>query len=164
MSAPHGNQFWKQRSKHGNDLIFSSPVIMWEAACEYFEWCDSNPFIEVAFMGKNITQVKIPRMRPYTLDGLCTFLNVASSYFREFKRTTLPKQENAEDFLSVITRIEAIIRNQKFSGAAAGFFNANIIARDLGLVDKQQLGGDAENPIVTNNTHTVVFKDMTKDE
>jgi hypothetical protein len=28
---------------------------------------------------------------------------------------------------------------QKFSGAAVGIFNANIISRDLGLIDKKQI-------------------------
>ena len=33
--------------------------------------------------------------------------------------------------------IDSIIRTQKFEGAAADLFNANIISRDLGLVDRQ---------------------------
>jgi hypothetical protein len=44
--------------------------------------------------------------------------------------------KDSKDFMPIITRIKEIIYNQKFSGAAAGFFNANIIARDLGLSDK----------------------------
>lgn len=28
MGAPKGNQFWKLRSKHGRDKLFSSPEIL----------------------------------------------------------------------------------------------------------------------------------------
>lgn len=41
-----------------------------------------------------------------------------------------------------MTRVEQIIRQQKFEGAAAELLNPNIIARDLGLADKKVLGGD----------------------
>ena len=44
MAAPKGNQFWKLHSKHGRDTLFSTPDLMWEAACEYFQWCDDNPW------------------------------------------------------------------------------------------------------------------------
>jgi hypothetical protein len=63
MGAPKGNQFWKLRSKHGRDTLFESPEKMWEAACEYFQWCDDNPLLEIDFRGKDATQVTIPKMR-----------------------------------------------------------------------------------------------------
>ncbi len=47
MAAPLGNQFWKLRSKHGRDKIFADPETMWEAACDYFQWCVDTPLMEV---------------------------------------------------------------------------------------------------------------------
>ena len=44
MAAPKGNQFWKLRSKHGRDKLFATPDLLWQAACEYFEWCDKHPW------------------------------------------------------------------------------------------------------------------------
>lgn len=44
MAASKNNQFWKLRSKHGRDTLFSSPEFLWSAACEYFDWCDENPW------------------------------------------------------------------------------------------------------------------------
>ena len=44
MAAPLGNQFWKLRSKHGRDYLFATPEALWEAACEYFNWCDGHPW------------------------------------------------------------------------------------------------------------------------
>lgn len=135
MSAPAGNQFWKLRSKHGRDTLFESSDKLWEAACEYFEWCDDNPFTEIDYRGKDMIMVELPKMRPYTMHGLCIYLGCNTAYFKNFK---LQNKGKSEDFNAIITRIEEIIYNQKFSGAASGFFNPNIIARDLGLSDKSE--------------------------
>lgn len=129
MAAPEGNQFWKLRSKHGRDKLFESPELLWEAACEYFEWCEENPLIEVDFRGKDADEVRLPKMRAFTWQGLELYLDIHS--LRDYKTNS-----DYKDFSQVITRIEKIIYNQKFSGAAAGFLNPNIIARDLGLSDK----------------------------
>jgi hypothetical protein len=132
MAAPAGNQFWKLRSKHGRDKIFQDPETLWEAACEYFDWCEKNPLIEVDFKGKDATRVELPKMRAFTWSGLELFVDIES--LRDYK-----KKEEYKDFQQVITRIEQIIYTQKFTGAAAGFLNPNIIARDLGLSDKKEL-------------------------
>lgn len=129
MAAPIGNKFWENRANHGRDILFATSDLLWESACEYFDWCVSNPLIEVDFKGKDADEVKIPHMRPFTLHGLCLYLGCGTAYFRNFKPPT-------EDFKSVVTRIEETIYSQKFDGAAAGFLNPNIIARDLGLSEK----------------------------
>lgn len=138
-AAPKGNQFWKLRSKHGRDKIFSSPDVLWEAAQEYFEWCDENPFLEdnielvkVNGIGDEVRREPLQKIRPYTWEGLEIFLDIDS--LREYKTN-----EKYKDFSQVITRIGKIIYNQKFSGAASGFLNPNIIARDLGLADKKSI-------------------------
>lgn len=143
MAAPKGNQFWKLRSKHGRDKIFSSPEMLWEAACEYFDHCDNNPLIEIDFRGKDVQEVAIPKMRAYTWAGLETFLGVDS--LREYK-----KNPSYKDFFHVISRIEKIMYNQKFQGAAAGMLNPNIIARDLGLSDKTESKVTVEQPLFSD--------------
>lgn len=136
MSAPVGNRFWELRSKHGRDKLFESAELMWEAACEYFAWCEENPLIEVDFRGKDADMVSIPKMRPFTLHGLCSYLQCNTQYFKTFKAQ---ERLNKEDFSTIITRIEETVYNQKFTGAASGFLNANLISRDLGLADKKDL-------------------------
>lgn len=138
MAAPKGNQFWKLRSKHGRDKLFASPDLLWEAACEYFEWCEKNPLIEIDFKGKDADKVELPKMRVFTLQGLCLYMDCSTSYFRQFKSE---RSEN-KDFVTVIEKIEETVYNQKFTGAAAGFLNANIISRDLGLLDRSEIKHD----------------------
>jgi hypothetical protein len=139
MSAPVGNQFWKLRSKHGRDKLFATPDLLWEAACEYFEWCEENPFLEdnievvkINGIGDEVKHEPLTKMRPFTLQGLAAYLDCSTEFLRNFEQNN----KDSKDFMPIITRIKEIIYNQKFSGAAAGFFNANIIARDLGLSDK----------------------------
>jgi hypothetical protein len=146
MGAPKGNSFWKQRSKHGRDKIFKTADILWEAATEYFDWCDENPWYKnEAIKGGDMAGelVQIPTARPYTLSGLTVFLGVHTLYLNSFKESLIGKEDQGtKDFSMVISRIEEIIRTQKYEGAAVGAFNANIIARDLGLADKRELGGE----------------------
>jgi len=133
MKFQKGNNFWTKRSKHGRDKIFKTPDELWQAACEYFDHVDNNPFEikkEVS-SGSNKKVEKEFKKKPYTLMGLCIFCNVHSDYWREFKKTQ-------PAFSPIIKQIEEIIYSQKFNGAASGLFNNNIIARDLGLADKKE--------------------------
>jgi len=137
MAAPKGNKFWMMRSKHGRDKLFASPELLWQAACQYFEWVEANPLYDTkafAYQGE-VTTKGVPRMRAMTLSGLCFYLHCNEAYFRNFKIQCA----DDEDFNTVISEIEQVIYNQKFTGAAADLLNANISARDLGMTDKQSL-------------------------
>lgn len=154
MSAPVNNQFWKNRTVHGRDKLFSSPEVLWQEAVKYFDFCDENPLVSRDYKGKDADSVDMYHMRAYTWSGLELFLDISS--LREYK--TNPAYE---DFSQVITRIEKIMTTQKFEGAAAGLLNPNIIARDLGLVDQKDLTtkGDKlpEAPKATEMTVTIVY-------
>lgn len=141
-----GNQFWKARAKHGRDKLFETPELLWDAACEYFQWCEDNPLYEAkmfSFQGVQ-TMEQIPKMRAMTLSGLCLFLHCNESYFRSFK---VQERENKADFITIIDQIEEVIYNQKFTGAAADLLNSNIIARELGLSDKSETKVTVEQPL-----------------
>lgn len=139
-----GNKIWQQRSKHGRDALFASADLLEVAAAEYFEWCDNNPWMVNEARteshgngsGSSTTIVEVPAGRPYTWPALCSYLGCSESYFRAFKST---HKDSHLDFLAVIDWIEQMIYNQKFEGASIGVFNANIISRDLGLIDKQSM-------------------------
>lgn len=133
MAAPVGNQFWKARSSHGRRPIFADPDALWAAAVEYFEWVEANPLKEAqafAYQGK-VTVEELPKMRAMTLAGLCLFLDISRDTFIEYRER--------EGFSEVTTRIDDVIRTQKFEGASAGLLNPNIIARDLGLAEKSEV-------------------------
>jgi hypothetical protein len=170
MAAPKGNKFWKLRSKHGRDKLFATPELLWEAACEYFEWCEQNPFFEdqvqkikgiigydgeKQIYGEKIIHEPIKKMRPFTIHALCLYLGCNSDYFTDFEDNNRKKSDDLSlDFSRVIKRIRDTIYSQKFSGAASGFFNANIIARDLGLHDSHEITGKDGHPLIPKNELT----------
>lgn len=136
MAPPKKNQFWKLRSKHGRNKIFETPEILFAAALEYFEATSNRKWYKTEFKGADVLEVKVPTDTPFTMSGLCIFLGVNTTYFNDFKKIC------SNDFSEVIRNIEDIIYTQKFEGASVGAYNANIIARDLGLADKGELTGD----------------------
>lgn len=131
MGAPTGNQFWKLRLKHGRDCKIETAQEIEQNFEEYGEWIQNNPLIEVDFRGKDATEVELPKMRAMTKEHFALSCGLSGwDVLEEYK-------ERSQDFKEVITRIEKFIYYQKFAGAASGFFNANIISRDLGLADKK---------------------------
>lgn len=133
MGAPVGNKFWEARSSHGRKPKFATPNDLWNACVEYFEWIEKNPLFEqkaFCFQGV-VTYATLPKMRAMTISGLCIFLDISMQTWLDYK--------GRKGFIDITTRVETIIYNQKFSGAAADLLNANIIARDLGLKDESKV-------------------------
>lgn len=146
MAALKGNDYYKLRSKDGRDLIFETPEDLSNACNEYFSWCLSNPLMETVVQKikvnrdeEEIKLVQVPKMRAFTIQGLCNYIDISVKGFNLY--------EERQDFIPVTTRVRQIIYNQKFEGAASGFLNANIIARDLGLVDKSENKITVEQPL-----------------
>ena len=133
-----GNQFWRKRSTHGRKPIFETPEDLLEAASEYFDYVDESPLFEMKPFNVNseVIQEPVAKMRPYTQGGMCVFLDITQETYIQYRKK--------DGFSEVTSQIDEIIRDQKFSGASAGLFNANIIARDLGLRDTSDV----------NNTHS----------
>lgn len=137
-----GNRFWEARSSAGPKPKFETPEQLWDACLEYFQWVEDNPLHEAkafSYEGK-VTVTAMPKMRAMTINGLCLFLDVSCKQWAEWR-------DSRPDLGGVITRVESAIYEQKFTGAAADLLNPNIIARDLGLADKRQLGNDPDNPL-----------------
>lgn len=141
MAAPTGNEYYKLRTKDGRDKIFKTPKNLLDVCNEYFEWCVANPLKEqVAFHNRGeITYGNLSKMRPFTLEGLCNYIDISIDAFNLY--------EKREGFIGVTKRIRQIINNQQFEGAAAGFLNPNIIARKLGLTDKSEVKVSQEQPL-----------------
>lgn len=146
MAAPKGNTYYQLRGKDGRDKKFDSPKDLLDACNDYFNWCQDNPLMETVPMKIKISRDKekivlqeVPKMRAFTLHGLCNFIDLSLDGFKLY--------EKREDFVAVTTRAREIIYKQKFEGAASGFLNANIIARDLGLADKQSHTHTVEQPL-----------------
>lgn len=122
--------------------MFTDPDDLWGACCEYFDWNANNPLFEdnlVTFQG-SASHEPTAKMRAMTIGGLCMFIDIDEVTWREWRKSR-------PDLSTVITRAEGVIYRQKFEGASASMLNPNIIARDLGLADKQEFTGKNGGPI-----------------
>ena len=151
MAAPKGNKFWQVRSSHGRNPKFETADDLWAACVEYFQWVEKNPLKEERIVQDKGSpkHFEVNKMRAMTITGLCVFLDIAEQTWADWRA-------NRKDFSAVITRVEQIIRTQKFEGASADLLNPNIIARDLGLADRTKLTGDPNNPLVHEIRRTIV--------
>lgn len=138
------NRFWELRKRAGDKPKFETAEQLWEACAGYFEWVEANPLQEdrlVTYMG-HATHEPVDKMRAMTIEGLCLHIGVTNTTWREWRL-------HRADLAEVVEVVEMIIRTQKFEGAAADLLNVSIIARDLGLADRQELTGRDGGPIQT---------------
>ncbi len=139
MATTHKNtEFWKARTTVGRPRLFKDPVALLEACMEYVQWAQDNPLYSsqmVTFQG-SATLKEVPKMRAMTIHGLCNFLDISQESWRKWGKE--------DTFIGVVTRVNNVLYQQKFEGAAAELLNSNIIARDLGLSDKSHV--DLSNP------------------
>ena len=131
MAAPNKNQYWKARRSHGRKPKFATPEEFYSKCVDYFEWVEASPLmksVQVIYQGK-ATTYEVAKMRAMTLKGLCLYLGI--------RYETLLNYRKRPGFEYVTERVDSIIYEQKFSGAAAGLFNPVIIARELNLKGRQ---------------------------
>lgn len=138
MQFQEGNQFWKQRTKHGRDKLFSDPELLMQEALVYFENTSKRKWLKKDWVGKEAIEINRESETPFTKSGLCLFLGCDWRTLESLKKDPNP------DFLQIITYIEQIIYTQKIEGASVGAFNASIVARELGLADKQDVTSDGK--------------------
>jgi len=148
---PRRKYYW-ETYRVGVKPVFASPEVLWNACVEYFLWVEANPLYEVkgfAYEGE-VTEHEFPKIRAMTVGGLCAFIGLSEKGWHDYR--------DKPDFADVCDMVDSVIRAQKFEGAAAGLLNPVIIARDLGLTERNEHSGPGGGPIstVTEITHTVV--------
>lgn len=128
------------------------PEELYYAACEYFSFVESHPLYERKIVGHykgEPMMVDIPKRRVMTINGMLLFLELSCiSWYNHYKKK--------ERYEHIVSFIEMIIHEQKFTGAASGFFKENLIMRDLGMVDKRDTtsgGRPISSPVQINATN-----------
>jgi len=148
------SNYWQERKKNlsGRPKKIKTPKVLWGYFCDYCERVQTNPFKKQDFIrgGELAGQiVELDTIRPLTWQGFEDYLFEKKVIVRldDYKSN---KEGRYADFADIITRIGNAIYSNKFEGAAVGAFNSNIIARDLGLVDKQSQDIKVEQPLFGN--------------
>lgn len=129
---------------------FTSPENLILAAVDYFDWCDKHPFeIIEKGMGQSTRIVAkldkkgspsykdnticLPRMRPYTMKGVCLHIGVSENYLRDLKNRLKKDDPQYQGFMEAINFIEDAVYDQQYSGSAAGLLKENIVMAYLKL-------------------------------
>ena len=117
----------------GRSRTFETPDDLRESCLAYLAWADANPLYEekhFCAQGQILT-AEIKKPRAVTIVGLCLFLGI--------HRHTWQNYRISEEFDLVCDEIEDRMKQYKFENAVAGLMNPTLIARDIGLVDKQEI-------------------------
>lgn len=145
-----GNQQWRNTNplaKMGRPRIYEEGEAekMWTDALAYFDYQDNNPLEIDDWVGKDAVEVTRLKPLPYTIEGFCLWVGASHSWWKEFKN----RKDLSPDFVSVIRAIEDAIFHQQYTGATAGLFQHNIVARRLGLAEATKVDADVKHKVDT---------------
>lgn len=119
----------KSIKKMGRPPIYTPDELI-QKCYEYAEYNESHPiYSEKAFGTGFIAREK--RIRVLTISGFCVFAGIDTLTFADY--------ETKPHFTSAITRVRDIFKMQKIEGAGSKELESNIIARELGMTDKQSI-------------------------
>ena len=136
------------------DQNIDTPEALWEVAMEYFRDVRNNDRRNPQ-LTKDGDKTDLPLVRPFTINGLCIYLGITSEKWRDIRS---PVSANfREDLSTVISKIEDIIHNDKYEGAATNQYNSNVMVRDLGLAEKTELTGGDGGPMEVMNADVRTF-------
>lgn len=150
-----GNKFWEATYPFGaatSAARMRSAEEVRAACLDYMNWVHDNPlYVDelVKFEGR-ATHESVAKMRAMTNVGLCMHIGISRETWSHWRQTR-------EDLKDVIAWADDVIYRQKFEGAAAGLLNQAIIARDLGLADRQELTGADGGAIQTKVNSDAAF-------
>jgi hypothetical protein len=114
-----------------------TPEALYEQFEAYKTLCKSNPKKENFWSSKSDKEVSVSREIPLTWNGFELYLRKEKVLCKldDYKAN---KDGRYTEYADIIHVIDIEIYEDKFSGAVAGIFQHNIIARDLGLVEKKE--------------------------
>jgi hypothetical protein len=129
----------------GRPKNIKTPEILWKLFEDYVKHEAENPMHKVEYVGKEGRVERTPLETPITFMGFECWLwdNQYINDLGDYQKNT---DGRYTEYAPIITRITQNCYVHNFKGASVGIFNANIIARKLGLTEKQE---------VTQTTHTI---------
>lgn len=125
-----------------------TPEIMWQLFEDYIKHETNNPFNKVEYVGRDGHQVVTPLPVPITFMGFELYLQDLE-VITDLSHYVANTDGAYDDYRTIITRIQNNCFVQNYKGAAVGQFNANLIARKLGLMEKQDISISAEIKQIT---------------
>ena len=117
------------------EKYIKTPERLWELFLMYRGWAKSNPYLVKDWVGGVAKEVIREKERPLTFIGFECYL-AEEGTIQDLDQYLSNRDGRYEAYVGIITRIKKTIEAEQFEGASAGMYNANIIARKLGLTEK----------------------------
>ena len=115
-----------------------TPDKLWELFTEYVEHERKNPMTKRDYVGRDGTEKDTPLETPITFEGFECYL-ADLGIIQDLGDYAKNDDERYTDYAPIITRIRKNCFVHNFKGASVGLFNPSLIARKLGLTDKQEV-------------------------
>jgi hypothetical protein len=133
-----------------------TPEVLWKLFEEYCEHERNSPMYKVEYVGKDGQKVLTPLQVPITFEGFECYL-ADKGIVQDLGDYSKNDNGRYTDYAPIITRIRKNCFTQNFKGASVGVFNSNLIAKKLGLTEKQEIN--------TQQTIThIIPKDLRKNK
>lgn len=113
-----------------------TPEKMWELFEAYVKKERENPMYKREYVGKDGNPVDTPLEVPITFEGFECYLCDIGVIGSDLGKYCDKNNTSYADYLPIITRIRNNCFTHNYKGAAVGLFNANIVAKKLGLAAK----------------------------
>lgn len=137
MAAPKGNEYYLLAKNFVKPKKYQ-PAALFKKFVEYLQWNATHPLKEQKVLSGGKSR-RVNKLRAMTIIGFCNFAGI--------ERQTYENYEKLDEYFAICRRIRDIIYQQKLEGAAADLLNPSIIAREIGLADKQEISGAGGGPI-----------------
>ena len=112
-----------------------SPEHLWQYFLDYVKAEAENPWLKVDYVGQKAEKVIIPLATPITFEGFECYL-WSLDIISDLGQYSANREGRYSSYVPIIKNIKQHCYVQNFRGAAAGAFNANLIARKLGIKDQ----------------------------
>lgn len=144
MAAPKGNRFGVDCETFVKPKSYN-PEEWVKKFVEYLEYMDEKVWnVKHPIKGGDMagTVMDVPVSTPLSIRSFCVFAGISVDTFSNYE-----KSKGYEDYFGVTTRMRTVIEANQLEGATVGAYNANIVARLLGLAEKTLHGIIKEQPI-----------------
>lgn len=134
------------------DKNIESPIKLFDYFEKYKKKCKDSPKKETLWSYKSDKEVSISKEIPLTWDGFEIWLRKNKIIVRldDYKAN---KDDRYSEYADIIRAIDQEIYEDKYTGAVAGIFQNNIIARDLGLVDQQKVQNTGAQSVIIESAN-----------
>lgn len=112
-----------------------SPEHLWQYFLDYVAHESANPWLKVDYVGQKAERVVVPLATPITFEGFECYL-FSLDIIDDLGSYSANRDGRYKTYVPIIQKIRSFCYTQNFRGAAVGAFNANLIARKLGIKDQ----------------------------